>query len=763
MNRRDGEDLPRNTGRSAWRAVAREPDVAGRPGQATSKRGAGQPAGRVLCDPRGTLSLSAGGHTPQRPFDRAPAGVGRDATGLARTGGSPQSFRGALAGAARDATDFGRAVGPQRSFRHALAIAFVGAVALFATSAAAALEARLERSRIAEGEAIVLELALEGSTSNTAPDLAPLVQDFEILGTGQSQSFTITNGTVQQSRTWQITLMPKRTGRLVIPVLRAGTDASRTLALEVVVAGAADAAPGTGADQGAAAGESANPNSGDTQADNGVADLFLRATLDRDTSYVNGEVFYTLRIYDALGILQGTLTPPQGESLRITAAGETRTFAEDIGERRYTVHERQFRIAPESAGSHTVAPVMLEARVRSQDPARRPQAGSRGSLMEQFFGGDPFGDMDPFAGRSRLVRVHSNPVELDVQAKPAGAGPGWFLPAESVVLEEQWIPETQTLEAGRAVTRIVRLRAKGASAAQLPNFAIPEPRGARQQETGAASNDKPAPGGSEAIMERRVTLVPDAAGTLTIPPIEVPWFDVANKKSRTATLSGRSFAVAAAPGTAALASGAGDAAPAASKQTKGGAAANEVTHRLTIFWSGLSRLAERFNLRLAGGATILAALLATAGMFLLRRRRETASAGGGAAAARASETIGGPDLGVRPGKATRPGAFEALRNACARNDAPAARMALVAWARETPAPETVARRIGVDRQLDDDLLREIRKLDAALFAPGTGSGEATRTIVWSGHELWQVVRTIGHRTRRTRTRPASPLPALYPE
>ncbi len=649
----------------------------------------------------------------------------------------------------------------RRPFARALAPAILGAMALLAASADASLEARLERSRVGEGEAIVLELALAGSPSNAAPDLAPLAPDFEILGTSQSQNFTITNGTVQQSRAWQITLMPRRTGRLVIPALRAGPDASHAIELEVVAAGTAGAAPGSAADPDVAAADSANPGSRDTHADNGIADLFLRATVDRDTSYVNGEVLYTVRIYDALGILQGSLTSPQGEGLRMTPVGEVATSEEEIGGRRYTVHERQFRVAPETAGPHTIAPVTLEARVRGEDPGRRrPQAGFRGSLLEQFFG-----DMDPFAGRGRLVRARSNPVELDVQAKPASAGPGWFLPAESVVLEEQWIPATGTLEAGRAVTRIVRLRAKGASAAQLPNFAIPEPGGARQQETGAASNDKPTTRGSEAIMERRVTLVPDAAGTLTIPPIEVPWFDVATRKARTAKLPGRSFEVLAAPGTparepGALAAKTGESALAAASQQKHGSATG-VTDRLTTFWS---ELVEQFDLRLAGGAATLAVVLAAAGMFLLRRRRAAASAAIGAAATRTSDAAGASALGLpRPGVAGRIGALEALRAACARNDAPAARTALLCWARETHASESIASRLGVSRQLDDDLLREIRKLDAALFAPSTSSGNATPTIAWSGDELWQVVRAIRRRSSRGRTLEVSPLPALYPE
>src|SRR5690606_21333953 len=78
--------------------------------------------------------------------------------------------------------------------------------------------------------------------------------------------------------------------------------------------------------------------------------LFVEAEVDDGSPYVNGEIRYTVRVYDGVGMLEGALSEPAGEDLRVTPVGETRRFETEIDGRRYRVHERQYTIAPLRSG-----------------------------------------------------------------------------------------------------------------------------------------------------------------------------------------------------------------------------------------------------------------------------------------------------------------------------------------------------------------------------------------------------------------------------
>ena len=99
----------------------------------------------------------------------------------------------------------------------------------------AAAEARLDRTRIAEGETVVLIL---NSTDDGGgvPDVSPLAKDFDLLSSSQSMQMSMINGRSSSSRGWQFVLGPKRTGKLSVPAIRIGGATTKPLALEVLPA-----------------------------------------------------------------------------------------------------------------------------------------------------------------------------------------------------------------------------------------------------------------------------------------------------------------------------------------------------------------------------------------------------------------------------------------------------------------------------------------------------------------------------------------------
>jgi hypothetical protein len=66
---------------------------------------------------------------------------------------------------------------------------------------------------IRDGETVTLVLRHHGDDGRrTAPDLSPLRQDFDVLGSHQSQRTTVVNGTLDRSVDWIVSLAPHATG-----------------------------------------------------------------------------------------------------------------------------------------------------------------------------------------------------------------------------------------------------------------------------------------------------------------------------------------------------------------------------------------------------------------------------------------------------------------------------------------------------------------------------------------------------------------------
>ena len=586
------------------------------------------------------------------------------------------------------------------------------------------LRAELQHSQVREGEPVRLTLRTDADAE--APDLTPLEQDFEILGTQQSQRLQITNGRAESSRDWIVTLMPKHQGAVQIPAIRAGDAVSEPLELTV-----ADATP--------------------PPSRNDAPDIFVESEVDDAAPYVQGEVRYTVRVFDGVGMLDGSLTEPSAQDLRVTPVGEAHTYETTVKGRRYHVHERQYAISPLRSGDVTIPGLTLEARVPSQ--GRRGDR-SGGSLFEEMFGEDPFAGfpgggfdpsfMDGFFGGGQSLRLRSNPVSLAVRARPGDAGQGWFLPARKVELVESFSPEHPTFQVGEVVRRTLTLRALGASSEQLPRFAIPEVDGARIYDEGSRDRSAPSDEGTVSILERTVGIVPTRAGTVTLPAIEVEWFDVAAGEKRTASLPAHTIEVSpaagqASPQQAAASAKAAEPAPAAAPAAREPAAAQAPSPASVSAPVPAAMEAERtwlwpLAVVIAFGVGVGSAIV------LLRRGRPAASLPGVPA--------GNGDASLR--KITRD-----LRRACDAGEALSAREALVRWARTSfpgitaITPAGLAERLGSAR-----LAAAVRDLDRAIYARESGG--------WRGTELWQAFREAS-RTDDVAGDDAPELRALYPD
>ncbi len=560
------------------------------------------------------------------------------------------------------------------------------------------IEVGVHASQVAPGDPITLRIRLHGDAASSKPDLAPLERDFEVLDVHRSHNASIVNGVRDESTDYTVALLARREGELLIPALPVGDTATDPVPVRV----------GTQAGDVAERVEEPEPP---------AEPVLLDAHIDRSDPYEQERVVLRISLYASGDILEGALSAPEISGAVIESIGEDKQIEKEIGGKRYGGIERTYTIVPEASGDLVIAPIRFEGRVRVPRPAPQRRRGYGNPLLDQFFANAPVPrDLLEgfFGGASQRVAIGTKPLTLHVRPRPEGVANLWWLPAREVALTERWDPTAVSVRVGEPITRRIEVRADGVSPAQLPALPSDAVTGVKQYAEAPRTTETVR--GTVRIDE--TTLIPTQAGAVTLPAIEIAWWDTKADALRKATLPARNIEVLAAAGGGDTKMGAG-AAPAPI------AAAAEPTPS-PLATALPSQPGTRTMAALAALAALAVFLL---GYFVARRspRRRTQTASSDA-----------------PSPTSRRAAERALRRACRRND--------VAGAEE--AVRMLRRALGADvaRMNEPALASEIARLQAVRYS--------TQHEAWSGRALYKAWRRARKVRRPVNT--AVALPPLYP-
>lgn len=149
-----------------------------------------------------------------------------------------------------------------------------------------------------------------------------------------------------------------------------------------------------------------------------------------------------------------------------------------------------------------------------------------------------------YGASERYEAVATQPIRL--QVRPAMASVRPWLPLRSLTLNASF-DHGEEVRAGQPVTLALELSAVGAHAAQLPNLedqlVSPDFRVYREQ---SLTDTSLSADGRQMVGKRTeyYTLVPQSGGTLRLPEIAVPWWDVEAGARQVATLPIRTLRIA---------------------------------------------------------------------------------------------------------------------------------------------------------------------------------------------------------------------------
>ena len=358
------------------------------------------------------------------------------------------------------------------------------------------LEVSVDRAELARGETLTYTIRIYEQRQGMQLDLTPLTEDFDVLGTRTSSQVRSINGQVESWTDYIVTLFPLTEGELTIPPIEINNLQTEPILISVVNEG---------------------PRSNQ---DND--ELFLEIEVNKEALYVQEQLLFTIKLYYTInGIRNPQFTELEMEDTVIQLIGSPNQYEQIIEGVRYGVYEKRYVIFPQRSGPLEIPDILFRGEVTD---------GSSNFVFRNL--------------NTRRVTAFIEGITISVNERPVAAQEfdNW-LPVTNLSISEEWSTDLENLRVGDSITRTITLTADGLDGAVLPPFS-PETLDGINVYQDPASIERTYVDGS--IVGTRVessTLVPVIAGTIEIPEIVIPWWDVSSDELKEAVITAKSIQV----------------------------------------------------------------------------------------------------------------------------------------------------------------------------------------------------------------------------
>ena len=368
-------------------------------------------------------------------------------------------------------------------------------LALFTALAHGEISARLSSNSIEELESVRLVIRAHNTRESEALNLAELQENFHIMGNNTSTQYQYINGRAQSWVDYQITLQPKKVGALTIPPIRIGNLATEPLVLEV------------------------RPLATSTRQQ--IDELvFYQQQFSSSKAYVQSQILMQRQLFYSNGVqlYGGQPGAPKIENAAVITLGENQATTVQRNGRTYGVVTQNYAIFPEASGTLNIPAVEMTASVRMLNNGRVSRKG---------------------------VRVATEPKTITVLPIPTNypENSPW-LPATNVSLSQAFEPTlTQnSVDVGDTLTQVVKITVQSNTGSIVPplSSAVPENTFREYPEPAELIDSTQGINVVGQRIERR-NLMPLTPGPLTLPRVEVVWWDTNTNEVKRSALDSTSF------------------------------------------------------------------------------------------------------------------------------------------------------------------------------------------------------------------------------
>ncbi len=371
-------------------------------------------------------------------------------------------------------------------------MAFLVCVPVTASAADITVTARVSSKRVSLNETFTLSVVVEGAMSAPAPELGRIVEQFTVYSSGTSSSMSIVNGRRMSSKQWNYSLLPRAPGSFVLgPVeveVGGAIYSSEPIEIEVVE------------------GESRRANgemevreaTGSQTAASG--DVFVTMTVDKAKAYVNEQITLSFKYYrrveprgpryespDVTGFWTEDLPPPE-------------EYFETVDGKRYRVTEIRTALFGAAAGTATVGEARLTYHAEGAPFTFFRTQGEKKILS------------------TKPITIEVLPLPSDGRARGFGGAVGQYRVESSV--------DVQEVEELKPVTLRVTVTGTG-NVRTVPAPVPDDVPGFKVYESGSSTDISKKNGIVGGVRTFEYVFVPQQSGDLTIPGIELTYFDPA--------------------------------------------------------------------------------------------------------------------------------------------------------------------------------------------------------------------------------------------
>lgn len=351
--------------------------------------------------------------------------------------------------------------------------------------------ARVDRTVVPLGQTLTLTVTAEGTMRQvSAPSLPPL-QAFVVQSSGSSTNMSWVNGQMNASKSWSYTLVPREVGEFTIGAAEVdfGGDVYRTDPIEVEVIEGGAAAPPARTEE--------RPSSG---VESAGRDIFITTSVDKKRAFVDEQITLSFKFYRRASMLdRPRYAAPDLTGFWVEELGDQDEYYEVVDGREYRVTELKTALFGAKPGTATIGPATLSY-----------QEGRSGF---PFFSG----------GRPRTLTTR--PIEVEIASLPREGRPEDFGGAVgsfsvSATLDSDSVPALSPVTLRMRIEGVGNIRTAAApELAEIPGF--------RMYESGTSTKITRKNYSVGGVKTYEYVLVPQAAGTLTVPGVSFAYFDPA--------------------------------------------------------------------------------------------------------------------------------------------------------------------------------------------------------------------------------------------
>jgi len=359
----------------------------------------------------------------------------------------------------------------------------------------ASLSSTVDRTQIETNETLQLTVRYSGKAPSGDPDFSAIERDFSMASNSRQQQYSWVNGESTSYTDWKILLIPKRQGKLTIPSLNFMGSRSQAIGINVRPANT-----------------SASTSSGQP--------VFIETTVDKDMAFIQEQVILTHRLHYSVPLQDISISEFEIPDAIIQQISEER-FNKRINDKNYSIIEIKFALFGQSVG-------------KLQIPSQRFTAiETSNSGLGGFF-----------SRGNRVIRLTEEKT-VNIAPIPAHLSASQWMPSSQVRLEQSWSDNSGTLTAGEPITRTINISALGLTAAQIQPLPSLENSQLKLYPDQPSLEDKQTNRGMLGVRTESLAIVPNKAGQISIPAIEIEWWDTVNNRMQTSRLPSKTFNVVA--------------------------------------------------------------------------------------------------------------------------------------------------------------------------------------------------------------------------